>query len=144
MPKPKVSTKAPDDPNLPARPDGRTAKGTWAKGVSGRTGNDAARARRTLNKITIEAMTEAFVKGGRKAINECMTKQPATFLKLLVLLVPRELEVTHSQGVKAMSDEQIDQAIEAIQEMLEKRADNAKIIEGEATPIPSREEEESA
>jgi hypothetical protein len=61
----------------------------------------------------------------------------------LVLLVPRELEVTHSGGVKAMSDEQIEAAIEAIQRMLEARAgDQAKVIEAVpepvALPAPSR------
>jgi hypothetical protein len=60
----------------------------------------------------------------------------------LVLLVPRELEVTHSGGVKAMTDEQIE-AIEAIQRMLEARAgDQAKVIEAVpepvALPAPSR------
>jgi hypothetical protein len=39
---------------------------------------------------------------GRKAIDKVMKQQPAVFLKLLVLLVPREMKVEHSQGVKAM------------------------------------------
>ena len=65
-----------------------------------------------------------------------MKTQPAVFLKLLVLLVPRELEVTRSGGVKSMSDEQIEQAIEAIQGMLAKRdaGESAKVVEGVAGP----------
>jgi hypothetical protein len=48
----------------------------------------------------------AFLRGGRKAIEKVMRNQPAVFLKLLVLLVPREMKLEHSGGVKAMTDEQ--------------------------------------
>jgi hypothetical protein len=41
----------------------------------------------------------AFRRGGRAAINKVMKQQPAVFLKLLVLLVPREMKVGHSGGV---------------------------------------------
>ena len=76
-------------------------------------------------------MHRAFRVGGRKAIDKVMKQSPAIFLKLLVLLVPRDIEVTHKGGVKAMSDEQIDRAIEAIEEMLAKRdaGGSAKVIE---------------
>jgi hypothetical protein len=122
----------------PSKLPQRTAKGTWKPGFSGSAGLDVARARKQLNGLTIEAMTEAFRRGGREAINKTMKTHPAIFLKLLVLLVPRELEVTHSQGVKGMSDEQIENAIHAIEEMLAKRArgDQAKVIEGVAE-VPS-------
>ena len=56
-------------------------------------------------------------------------------MKICALLVPRELQVEHSGGVKAMSDEQIETAIEAIKAMLEARAgEAAKVIEGTAEP----------
>jgi hypothetical protein len=64
----------------------------------------------------------AFRRGGRAAINKVMKQQPAVFLKLLVLLVPRELKVEHSGAVKAMSDEQLEAGIEAITAMLAARA----------------------
>ena len=76
-------------------------------GVSGNPGG-SSRARRDLNADTIREMHRAFRDGGRAAIDKVIKQQPAVFLKLLVLLVPRELEVTHSGGVKAMSDEQIE------------------------------------
>jgi len=47
-----------------------------------------------------------------------MKQQPAIFLKMLVLLVPREMEISHSGTIKQMTDEQIEAAIEAIQTML--------------------------
>ena len=54
--------------------------------------------------------------------------------------MPRELEVTHSAGVKSMSDEAIEQAIEAIQEMLAKReavgaGEDIKLIEGKVEEV---------
>jgi hypothetical protein len=82
-------------------------------------------------------MHAAFREGGREAIDKVIKTQPAVFLKLLVLLVPRELEVTHSAGVKGMSDEQIEAAIEVITDMLAKReaGENARVIEGIAEPV---------
>ena len=105
-------------------------------GVSGNPGG-SSRARRDLNAHTVRAMHAAFREGGREAIDKVMKQQPAVFLKLLCLLVPRELEVTHSQGVKNMTDEAIEAAIEAIQDMLAKResGENAKVIEGIAEPV---------
>jgi hypothetical protein len=115
----------------------RKPNGQWPKGVSGNTGGAGARARRELNNDTIRAMHAAFREGGRQAIDKVMKQQPAIFLKLLVLLVPRELEVTHGGGVKAMSDGEIEAAIAAIQGMLAARAagENAKVIEGTAAPV---------
>jgi len=65
-----------------------------------------------------------------------MKQQPAVFLKLLVLLVPREMKIEHSGGVKAMTDEQLEAGIEAIQRKLEARAsgDLPRVIEGVAEP----------
>jgi hypothetical protein len=86
-------------------------------------------------------MHAAFLQGGREAIDKVMKNQPAVFLKLLVLLVPREMRVEHSGGVKAMTDEQLEQGIEAIRAMLAAReaGENAKVIEGVAEPAPEVE-----
>ena len=43
-------------------------------------------------------------------------------MKICALLVPREMKVEHARGVKAMSDEQIEEAIAAIEAMLAARA----------------------
>jgi hypothetical protein len=113
----------------------RDAKGKWLPGVSGHPGGDAARARKALNAATIAEMHRAFREGGRAAIDKVMKQQPAVFLKLLVLLVPREMEVSHKGGVKSMTDEELERGIEAIQTMLAARAgEAAKVIEGTAEP----------
>jgi hypothetical protein len=79
----------------------------------------------------------AFRRGGRAAINKVMKQQPAVFLKLLVLLVPREMKVEHSGGVKAMTDEQLEQGIEAIRAMLAAREAGASAKVIEAMPEPA-------
>jgi hypothetical protein len=121
-------------PTVPKRVVGRP----FQPGQSGNPGGGLGRARQQLNIDTIAAMQEAFARGGKEAVNKVMKNSPAIFLKLLVLLVPRELQVEHKGGVKAMTDEQIEATIEAIQGMLAARADgaNAKVIEGESTPMP--------
>ena len=80
-----------------------------------------------------------FRQGGSEAIDKVMRTQPAVFLKLLVLLVPRQMTLDHSGGVKAMSDEEIERAIELIKELMAERdaGANAKVIEGEAEVVPS-------
>ena len=57
--------------------------------------SDAYRGRQLLNADTIREMHAAFREGGRAAIDKVMKNQPAIFLKLLVLLVPREIGRAH-------------------------------------------------
>ena len=116
---------------------GRTANGQFRPGVSGNRSGNVHRSRHALNADTIREMHAAFRQGGREAIDKVMRTQPAAFLKLLVLLVPREMKVEHSGGVKAMSDEQLEAGIEAIQAMLAARdaGANAKLIEGIAETV---------
>ena len=102
-------------------------------------GGDAGRARKALNADTIREMHLAFRRGGRKAIEKVMRNQPAVFLKLLVLLVPREMQVEHTGGVKAMTDEELEAALAILKEMIAHRdaAANANVIEGVAEPVPA-------
>jgi len=102
------------------------------------TGN-VHRSRHALNADTIREMRAAFRQGDREAIDKVMRTQPAVFLKLLVLLVPRQMTLDHSGGVKEMTDEQLDRAIAFIEETLAKRdaGANAKVIDGVPEPVPA-------
>src|SRR5262245_33951323 len=110
--------------------------GRFAPGYSGNPGGSPDRARKALNAETIAELHKAFRRGGAKAIDKVMKNNPAMFLKLLVLLVPREMQVEQSGGIKAMTTEQIERSIELIKEILAKReaAANAKVVEGVAEP----------
>ena len=93
--------------------------------------------RRSFNKDFLLALAADFKKHGAAAIEKVRKQQPAAYMKICALLVPREMKVEHAGGVKAMSDEQLDAAIEALQSMLEARAgDDAKVIEGTAERMP--------
>jgi len=106
-----------------------------AEGSPGNLGSDSTRARRRLNLSTLEAMQRAFDKGGQRAIDRVMRQSPAIFLKMLVLLVPRELEVSHSGSIKAMTDQQIEDAIAAIRRMMDgKMIDVTPTTSGSETP----------
>ena len=99
----------------------RTANGQFRPGVSGNLSGNVHRSRHALNADTIREMHLAFQRGGRAAINKVMKQQPAVFLKLLVLLVPREKRVEHTNAVKAMTDSQLEAGIEALTAMLARR-----------------------
>jgi hypothetical protein len=110
--------------------------GRFAKGFSGNPGGSPEAARKALNKATILEMHRAFNLGGRKAIDKVMREQPAAFLKLLVLLIPREMQIEHKDGIKAMSDEQLEAAIEMLTAIVnQKLGEKAKVIEGVAEPV---------
>src|SRR6266516_999805 len=110
-------------------------KMTFQQGVSGNPHGNRHRTRHLLNQEFMQALLLNFRHQGKKAIEKVARNQPAAYLKILALLVPREMKVEHSGGVKAMTDEQIEAAIEAIQAMLEQRAgESAKLIEGIAEP----------
>jgi len=66
-------------------------------------------------------MLSAYRRGGQAAIDKVMKQSPAIFLKMLVLLVPRELEVSHSGSIQAMTDQQIEDAIATIKGMMAER-----------------------
>ena len=95
--------------------------------------------RRSFNKDFLLALAADFKKHGAAAIEKVREQQPAAYMKICALLVPREMQIEHSGGVKAMSDERITAAIEAIEGWLAARSagNNVKVIEGVAERMPS-------
>jgi hypothetical protein len=93
--------------------------------------------RRSFDRDFLLALAADFKKHGAAAIEKVRKQQPAVYMKICALLVPREMQVEHSGGVKSMTDEQIERSIE-LKEMLAQRdaAANAKVIEGEAEVVP--------
>src|SRR5262245_15262859 len=105
-------------------------------------GNPAGRLRGSRNRLSeavICALLRDFSMHGEKAIAKVRRTQPAAYLKILALLVPREHKVEHSNPIKDMTDEQLERTFDILQEMIAKRdaATNAKVIEGEAEVVPS-------
>ena len=61
--------------------------------------------------------------------------QPAAYLKICALLVPREMKLEHTNAIKDLTDEELDAAIAAVREMLDQRAAGGVVIEGTAEPV---------
>jgi hypothetical protein len=129
-----MALNAKTDPNyVPKRINGK-----FAPGWSGNPGGSLEATRRSFNKDFLLALAADFKKHGAAAIEKVRKQQPAAYMKICALLVPREMKVEHAGGVKAMSDEQIEQAIAAIQAMLDARAgDAAQVIEATAEAVPA-------
>jgi 2-oxoglutarate dehydrogenase complex dehydrogenase (E1) component-like enzyme len=94
--------------------------------------------RRSFNKDFLLALAADFKKHGAAAIEKVRKTQPAAYMKICAHLVPREMKVERLGGVKAMTEDQIVDAIAAIEGFLARRSgETAKVIEGEAEVVPS-------
>ena len=130
-----MALNAKTDPNyVPNRINGK-----FAPGWSGNPGGSLEATRRSFNKDFLLALAADFKKHGAAAIEKVRKTQPAAYMKICALLVPREMKLEHSGGVKAMTDEQIEDAIAAIKAWMaaQKAGEGAKVIEGEAEVVPS-------
>jgi hypothetical protein len=100
-----------------------------------------SRERARFSSEFVSALLRDFRQGGPAAIAKVRKYQPAAYLKICALLVPKEMKLEHSAAaLKALSDEQLEQAIEMVKEMMEARAgDEAKLIEGatETVALPA-------
>ena len=111
----------------------------------GRSGNPAggpvgSRHRQQLNGEFIAALLRDFRQGGPKAIERVRRTQPAAYLKILALLVPREHKVQHSNSLKDLTNEQLEAMIEYLKTSLEAQAGGpVKVIEGmiEHSTVPA-------
>jgi Cu2+-containing amine oxidase len=89
-----------------------------------------------LNGEFIAALLRDFRHGGPKAIERVRRTQPAAYLKILALLVPREHKVEHSNPLKSLTDEELEAMVELLKASLEAKAQSAKVIEGKAEVVP--------
>jgi hypothetical protein len=104
-----------------------------------RPGGSPEATRRAFNKRFLLDLAEDWQQYGREVFKRVRRESPAAYLKVCAMLVPKEMKVEHSSAaIKELTDEQLDAAIEAIREMLAKRAgDDAKVIEGQSEAVPS-------
>jgi len=98
------------------------------------------RTRHLLNQEFMQALLLHFRQHGKKAIEKVAREQPAAYLKVLALLVPREHKVEHSNVIKSLSDQELEAMIEYLKTSLEAQAGSpVKVIEGmiEPTTVPA-------
>jgi len=108
---------------------------TFSQGVSGNPLGNSHRTRHLLNQEFMQALLLNFRHEGKKAIEKVAREQPASYLKILSLLVPREHKVEHSNVIKSLSDEELEAMIEYLKTSLEAQAGGSiRVIEGTIEP----------
>ena len=128
----------PNPDTVPQVTNGRI-NGRFAPGLSGNPGGSPEATRRAFNKRFLLDLAEDWQQHGREVFKRVRRESPAAYLKVCAMLVPKEVKLEHStSAIKAMTDEEIEQAIEVIQGMIAARAgEAAKVIQGEAEVVPS-------
>ena len=73
---------------------------------------------------------------GKRRFAKVRRTQPAAYLKVLALLVPREHKVEYSNSLKNWTDEELEAGIDLVKQMLESRAAaSGAVIEGTAKTV---------
>jgi len=108
---------------------------TFKQGLSGNPHGNRHRTRHLLNQEFMQALLLHFRQHGKKAIEKVAREQPAAYLKVLALLVPREHKVEHSDVIKSLSDQELEAMIEYLKTSLEAQAGGSiRVIEGTIEP----------
>ena len=109
--------------------------GRFASGHSGNPGGSPEATRRAFNKRFLLDLAEDWQLHGREVFKRVRRESPAAYLKVCAMLVPKEMKVEHStSAIKELTDEELEQAIQAIRAMLAAQAEKTKIIEATAEP----------
>jgi hypothetical protein len=95
--------------------------GRFAPGCSGCPGGSPEATRRAFNKRFLLDLAEDWQQHGREVFKRVRRESPASYLKVCAMLVPREMRVEYNQGVKAMSDEQLEAAVEILRGMIDQK-----------------------
>src|SRR5262249_48754680 len=115
---------------MDANPEHKTApkvingriNGKFAPGFSGNPGGSPEATRRAFNRRFLLDLAEDWQQHGREVFKRVRRESPASYLKVCAMLVPKELKFEHSGGVKAMTDEQLERTLEAIESLMAQRA----------------------
>ena len=96
----------------------------------------ASRERAWFSSEFMSALRRDFRQGGPAAIAKVRKYHPAAYMKICALMIPKEMKLEHSgSAIKAMTDEQLEVGIAALQDLLARRAAAANVIEGSAKPV---------
>ena len=94
----------------------------WQPGQSGNPAGRTRGSRNALSEEVICALLRDFRQHGQEAVARVRRTQPAAYLKILALLVPREHKVEHSDVIKSLSDQELEAMIEYLKTSLEAQA----------------------
>jgi len=95
-----------------------------------------SRERARFSSEFMSALLRDFRQGGAAAIAKVRKYQPAAYMKICALMIPKEMKLEHSgSAIKAMTDEELDVALEALRQLLADREAAANVIEASAEPV---------
>ena len=100
-------------------------------------------ARRKVNELFLRACLEDFAKNGAMALKRCAEEQPASYLKIFALIMPRELKIETTNPTGMLSDEALTLMVAELEERVRAKlqGESAKVIEGTVEPTPRRKPE---
>lgn len=73
----------------------------------GNPGGSPEATRRAFNKRFLLDLADDWQQHGREVFKRVRRESPAAYLKVCAMLVPKEMQIEHEGGIKAMSDEQL-------------------------------------
>jgi hypothetical protein len=124
------------EPNTVPKVINGRINGRFAPGYSGNPGGSPEATRRAFNKRFLLDLAEDWQQHGREVFKRVRRESPAAYLKVCAMLVPREMKIEHKSGIKEMSDEQLEAAIEMLTAIVDQNlGEKAKVIEGGAEPV---------
>ena len=82
-------------------------KMTFRQGVSENPGGNGHRTRHLLKQEFMQALLLHFRKDGKKVIEKVARNQPAAYIKIWALLIPKEMKIEHFSTVKDLTDEEL-------------------------------------
>lgn len=97
--------------------------------------------RRKVNDLFLRGALESFAKDGPAAFSRAAKENPASYLKVFALLMPRELNVKTENVAGALSDEQLALMVAELEERIARRLSggDAQVVEAKALPAPEPE-----
>jgi hypothetical protein len=92
-------------------------------GVSGNPGGRPIGARNRLQGRFMNALADDFEEHGKSAIQRCREEDPAAYLRAIVALMPKELEIT--KPLDDLSDDELNAALATVRAICAARAPGA-------------------
>jgi SepF-like predicted cell division protein (DUF552 family) len=97
----------------------------------GQSGNPAGKPQGARNKLSnafLEAMRKDFEEHGEAAIRVARIEKPTEYLRTIASIIPKEFEITHTNAVKELSDDELEAFISQLRSV---RRDAGEAGDGE-------------
>ena len=113
---------------------------------SGERGYNLHVARRRLNDAFVRDLIKHWEKHGEKVLDQVARENPGTYIKVMAMLMPREMKIESAHTViGGLPDEQLHAMLHELQERIAKKLEEqGKVINGKAQPLEALQAPSSA